>query len=80
MKKYYVVVDQYENKLSWDSSPWGDGECLVDCEPKSFTLFTSKKEAKRCLKITKDFALSDEDRELADIWDVDSWTIEEFVP
>lgn len=81
MTTYYVVVDADGAKLQWDNSPWWDGECLVDCTPEYFTLFTSKESALDKIKRTKQYLTTQINaKELSKFWGINKWKVEEFSP
>ena len=72
--KYWAVVNEEGEPLHWDTSPWGDGECLIYSN-KHFTLFTEKKSATEALRISKKYA---KENTLEDMWCISEWVVEEF--
>lgn len=71
MKKLFVVVNEEDYALSLDSSPFGDGECLVVAF-SMFSVFSTKTEANRALNISKRYAQS---QKLDTFWETSKWKV-----
>jgi hypothetical protein len=72
MDEYFVVVDENGDALQWDSSPWGDGDCLVDDSYFRFTVFVGRKEANRVLRKSRAYAKK---YNLTPTWHTEDWKV-----
>ena len=73
--RYYVIKDESGCMLEFDSNPYGDGACLVNNIPTSFTVFGTKKDANKALRLSKKYAKKDKIDDLYSLWHMDEWEV-----
>ena len=68
----YVVVNCENEALVLDSSPWGAGECLINCGFNHFSVFESKKRANNALRLSKEYSKKEN---LEEFWGISEWKV-----
>jgi len=68
----YVVLNEEEQAMHWDTAPWGDGECLIDGNPLCFTVFGTEEDAVCALGVSREFAKREK---LVKTWKTKEWKV-----